>query len=183
MADDSLEGVFHYAERAYIRMQAGDILMQCLDNASDAPLHHLVESLVIAGSKNLDIFKEILTETNKRKAEVEDDLRQVIDGLNKNLENHGVKLGQQRKLTSILHLRPSRLRSMMRSQGIVEEDIQKNCVQLLKDTRDLLVSLTAHLNLLEGMERYLADWLWVIYYQRAHDGPENKRPESSEYIL
>jgi hypothetical protein len=49
MDEDALENVFSYVERAYVRMQAGDVITQCLDEGRLTPLQSLVEMLIVVG--------------------------------------------------------------------------------------------------------------------------------------
>ena len=57
---DSLENIYAYAERAYVRLQAGDVFMRCMEEASVSPMHQMVEFLVLAGPESLDVLREIL---------------------------------------------------------------------------------------------------------------------------
>ncbi len=168
MPDDSLENIYAYAERAYVRMQASDILMRCLEDASVSPMHQLVESLVLAGPESLEVLREILAETNLRKVQVDDDLQQVLSGLKTNLEGYGVRLRSIRKPLAIIRIRPVRFLSILRSQGVIDEEVQTTCLQLLRDARDLVISLQEHYALLVEIERYLEDWMWGVFYQSVH---------------
>jgi hypothetical protein len=57
---------------------------------------------------------------------------------------------------------------VLREQGITEEETQVACLQLLRDTRDLVTSLASYARLLDEIETYLQDWLWGLMYQTAH---------------
>ncbi len=183
MVDDSIENVYNYAERAYIRMQAGDVLMRCLEDASVAPMQRLVESLLVAGPENIDLLREILAETSSRKTQVEDDLQQVLVGLKANLESYGVRLRGVKKPLTLLRMRPVRFLGLLRSQGVVEEDVQTTCLQQLQDARELVTSLNVHFHLLREMEEYLKDWLWGSYYQSIHQAQLDSHPSSPGYML
>ena len=77
MPDDPLNAVYSYVERAYIRLQAGDVLIRCLDEVNPAPIHQMVESLVLAGPESIGVLKEILAEAEQRKGQILDDLHQL----------------------------------------------------------------------------------------------------------
>lgn len=170
MPDDSLENIYAFAEKAYVRMQAGDVLMRCLEDVSVAPMHQLVEALVVNGPESLEVLREILSETNHRKVEVEDDLQQVLTGLKTNLEGYGVRLKGVKKPLFLTRIRPMRFLNLMRSQGVTDEEVQTTCLQLLQDARELIASLEVHHKLLEDIAIYLDDWLWGIFYQSARFG-------------
>jgi hypothetical protein len=77
MSDDPLDAVYSYVERAYIRLQAGDVLIRCLDEANAAPIQQMVETLVLAGPGSIGVLQEILAEAEQRKAQILDDLHQL----------------------------------------------------------------------------------------------------------
>jgi hypothetical protein len=77
MADDPLDAVYSYVERAYIRLQAGDVLIRCLDEGNAVPIQQMVEGLVLAGPRSMGILQEILTEAEQHKGQIIDDLHQL----------------------------------------------------------------------------------------------------------
>ena len=83
---DPLGSVFSFVERAYLRLQASDVLTHCLEDGNTAPLQSLVEELVIAGPQSLRAIREILIEVKSRKVQLKEDLYQINsrleDGIN-----------------------------------------------------------------------------------------------------
>ena len=77
MIDDPLDAVYSYVERAYIRLQAGDILIRCLDEGNSAPIQQMVEALVLAGPRSMGVLQEILAEAEQHKGQIIDDLQQL----------------------------------------------------------------------------------------------------------
>jgi hypothetical protein len=88
MADsaDSLSSVYSFVERAYLRLQASDVLTQCLENGDTAPLQILVEDLVCAGPQSVRAIREILIEVKTRKIQLKDDLFQLKTTLETSLD-------------------------------------------------------------------------------------------------
>jgi hypothetical protein len=170
MSDDSLENIYAFAEKAYVRMQAGDVLIHCLDDSSVEPMHQMVETLLLAGPENLEVIKEILAETSQRKTQVDDDMQQVISGLKTNLEGYGIRLHSVRKPSSLSGMKPARFLKILREQGVQDEHVQTTCLQMLYDSRDLIDSLQSHYNLLAELEAYLQDWMWGVVYDSVHQG-------------
>ena len=172
MTDDSIDSVFAFAERAFIRMQAGEVLTRCLEVSSVNPMHKLVESLVLAGPESLEVFREILAETTLRKSQIQEDLEQVLNGLKTNLESYGIRFHGVSKPMTVTHMKPGRFLGVLRAQGIVEEETQTTCLQLWRDARDLVSSLNLHYNLLRDVEKYLKDWMGDVLYQSTRQGNE-----------
>ncbi|NTX00005.1 MAG: hypothetical protein HGB35_08800 [Geobacteraceae bacterium] len=95
MKDDPLQSVYSYVERAYVRLQAGDLLTRCLEESSIAPVQQLVDGLVLAGPPSLQAMREILAEASKRKAQVLDDLHQLSKEIEKSLSSYGIHLKKE----------------------------------------------------------------------------------------
>jgi hypothetical protein len=170
MAHDPLDDVYSFVERAYIRLQAGDILIRCLEEGSVGPIQGMVEGLVLAGPQSINILREIIVEAGQRKAQVMDDLNQLFHDLERSLKSYGVFLNNSRNILAMTRLTPVRFLSLLREQGITEEKIQIDCLKILRDSRELMVSLVKHIRLLEEIETYLKDWLWGLAYQSARQG-------------
>jgi hypothetical protein len=168
MKEDPLEAVHAFVERAYIRLQAGEVIMRCMDTGSSLPVHQMVEGLILAGPQSLGVLREILSESGQRKIQVIDDLHQVFNDLKKNLNHYGVQLLGVKNAGSISNLSSPRFLSMLQEQGVIDQEVQAVCVQILRESRDLIESMAGNVNLLEEIETYLADWLWGLAYQSAH---------------
>lgn len=176
MADDPLNVVYSFVERAYMRLQAGDILLRCLEEGHAGPIHQMVEGLVLAGPQSLSALREILAVTDQRRSQAVDDLHQVIADLEKSLKSYGVQLVVSGRAASLARLTPVRFLTMLREQGVTDNETQVACLQLFKESRQLMSSLVTHLRLLEEIEIYLRDWLWGLAYQSARQGETGTRP-------
>jgi len=170
MADDPLGAVYAFVERAYVRMQASDLLTQCLEEGGATPLQKLVESLVLAGPQSLSALREISEEMAARSTQLEEDRRQVYTKLEGDLKSYGVRLGGRLTPQSLARLTPVAFLALLREQGVLEEEAQLACLQLLEDTLSVMETLQKHGKLLEEMEIYLEDWMWGLIYQSARDG-------------
>ncbi len=185
MYEDPLEAVYAFVERAYVRMQAAEVLTQCLDEGRLTPLQDLVEALVLAGPDSLDALREILFEVDSRKTQLRQDQHQVFSRLEGKLGQYGVRLGKAHSPTSLMRLTPAALLALLRSQKVVNEDDQIVCLGYLREALDVMSSLMAHLYLLDEVEAYLIDWLWGLMYQSVHRGWQNERisPSKSQWLL
>jgi hypothetical protein len=169
MDDDHSSDVFDFVEHAFIRMQAGEVLTQCLDDGKLAPLQSLVETLIVAGSQSLDYLREILEEVYRRKSQITNDQHQVFVKLESELGNYAIHLGGLHSVMSLVRLTPMGFLEFLRSQKIEDEAVQMVCMQRLDEALSLLRSLNGHLHLLEDIEMYLDDWMWGLIYLAAQD--------------
>jgi len=115
MLDESLDAVFSMVEKAFMRLQAGDVLVSCLEKDDTAPMQKLVEGLVLAGPQNLTVLQEILAEASKRKSQMQDDLNQVLNETEMNLEGYGVTLPEGRTPRSMARMMSGIKRSSAQS--------------------------------------------------------------------
>lgn len=173
MADDPLGAVYAFVERAYFRLQASDVLTQCLDEGRVSPLHRMVENLVLAGPQSLSALREIQDELGTRLNQIEIDRRQVYSKLDDELKSYGVKLSGLHTPYTLTRLTPAVFLASLREQGVDREEAQLACLQSLQDALALLKTLARHEALLNDLEIYLQDWLWGMIYQIARGFEDN----------
>lgn len=163
MEDDPLHSVYAYVERAYVRLQAGDLLTRCVDENSITPVLQMVEGLILAGPQSLQALREVLAETNQRKAQVQDDLNQLHQNLDKTLRSYGIHFDRE-DLPGLVASSPERFKQMLVTQQ-ADEEAQVTCMQILRDSQELAESLSSRIDILIEIEDYLKDWLWGLAYQ------------------
>jgi hypothetical protein len=170
-SEPSLNKVYSFVEKSYLRKQAGDVLERCLDAGSTAPLQRVVEELVLAGPQSLTILREMLAESTQRKSQVLEDMHQVYIQFALALASEQIQFSGVHTALAVARLSPRRFVEMLRKQGIDEQDIrQVSSLQLLNETRLLIKQLAVQLHLLEDVERYLADWVKGVVYDAVPRG-------------
>jgi hypothetical protein len=55
--------IYAIVEKAYYRLQAGDVLTHCLEDGVTDPIHEMIQEMVLAGPQSLEALREILSET------------------------------------------------------------------------------------------------------------------------
>jgi hypothetical protein len=168
--NDPLDDVYSFVERAYTRLQAGDVLFRCLEEEDIAPIRNWVEGLVLAGPESLVVLREILNEVDQRKKQSQEDIRQVLQDFNVSLQSFGVHLKERQNARALIKMTPEGFLSMLYHQEIMQEETQISCLQLRNDTDDLIKDLETHSRMLVEIEIYISDWLWVLVYKSTHRG-------------
>lgn len=172
--DNPLDAMYAFAEQAYIRMQAGDILLRCMEQSSLEPMQELVESLVLAGPQSLSAMSEVLSETGQRRTQVQDDLQRTYGEFQNKMKEHGVRLTDAAPdALAFMQLSALRFRNLLRSQGLQEHPAQEECMQRYRETRAMMTRLKAHLQLLQDLEAYLWDWLWGLAHESIWSVPRS----------
>ena len=167
MYDDSLKPVYAFVERAYVRMQAGDIILRCLEEGTGTPMQHMVEELVLAGPDSLETLREIQEELDARRQQIKDDLHQMFADLDSRMNVFGISLSGKLTPLALAHAAPEAfdmllVQAQRRSQPA---DIEK--LSMLYEAHKMLASLAVHIDLLEELDSHLQDWLWGLVYQKA----------------
>jgi len=165
MNEDSLPAVYDFVERAYLRLQAGEVLNHCLDKGDYMPMQTLVEELVLVGPQSLAVMREIIAEVASRKAQLQDDRSQIFHKLVKNLRHYGIRLTRYYTPHSIGQANPIIFLAFLNQQGVTEDAAQLHCIRLFQDTQELMDSLGEHFKLLDEIEVYIEDWLWGLIHQ------------------
>ena len=175
--------IYAIVEKAYFRLQAGDVINHCLEDGSSAPVHALIQEMVLAGPQSLDALRAILGETAKRKAQVHDDLNQVTNQLAVILKGYGVALEKVGGSQALQSMTEQQLLYMLDEQNIIEKEARLGSIQVWKESQELLTTLIAKIRLLDQIETYLQDWLWGLTYQFIKHGEGEAEQESSQKDL
>jgi hypothetical protein len=165
MANKPASSIYAIVEKAYFRLQAGDVLTHCIEEGSSNPIHEMVQEMVLAGPQSLEAVREILGEASKRKSQVYDDLNQVTNQLSIILKGYGVSLEPGSDHQALESLTESKLLDLMDQQGVRENETRASSLQVMHDSQELINTLNGKILLLENIETYLQDWLWGLTYQ------------------
>ncbi len=170
MVNKPKSSIYTIVEKAYFRLQAGDVLTRCLEDGSMDPLREMIQEMVIAGPQSLEAIREILGETVKRKSQVHDDLSQVTNQLGIILKGYGISLEKQGGNQVLMSLTEQKLLEIMDEQDITESESRSSSVLVLRDSHDLISTLNIKIGMLENIETYLQDWLLGLTYQHIRHG-------------
>src|SRR4030065_1290452 len=120
MENKPLASIYSIVEKAYFRLQAGDVITHCLEEGSTGPIHEMIQEMVLAGPQSLDALREILSEALKRKVQVYDDLNQVTNQLSIILKGYGINLERQGGNQALQSLNEDQLLEMLDEQNIFD---------------------------------------------------------------
>ena len=63
-----LDDLLNFAHQSYVRMEAEQLISECLELGTPAPFNDMVEGLVLAGTSSLMLLREILDEVLSAKS-------------------------------------------------------------------------------------------------------------------
>ena len=135
--------IYSIVEKAYFRLQAGDVLSHCLEDGSTDPVHEMLKEMVLAGPQSLEALREILAEAMKRKTQVYDDLNQVTNQLSIIFKGYGVSLEKQGGNQILQSMKEDQLLKILDEQNVIENEARTGCLQVFRDSQELMSTLTA----------------------------------------
>ncbi len=171
---DALDDLLSLAERAYLRMQASQLIAQCLDEGDAAMLEDLLHQLVLAGAPSLVALQEIREEIRATSRSLRREGSEVGRKLSEALEGLGIGLPKDLSpmLAGMARAGLSRsLREQVRqaASGLTAEE--RRLVDVLWDeAHDRVATIARRLVLLRRLEAAVSDWLECVAYQAARSG-------------
>lgn len=172
----ALDDLLSIAERAYVRMQAGELISQCLDQGDQVPLDNLVQQLVLAGAPSLSILREILEEIRSTRSTLRQEGLAVRQDLREALAGFGVHLPK------LLSADPPEAFRRICGQGLREEireaarelaaEDQAVLDEICVDAGERVAKIASRLAVLGHLDSSVRDWLASLAYEAAHANQE-----------
>jgi hypothetical protein len=172
------------AERVYVRMQAEQLIRQCLDRGDPAPFNALLENLVLAGVSSLGVLREIQEELQSAKTHLGREGMSVRQDLVQALSEFGVQLPQ------LLSAEAPDVFRRICSQGLredarraapprLEADDERLLQEICTEAGTRVSGIARRLSLLKRMEKVVTDWqegLLFEAFQERETPAAPKRP-------
>lgn len=173
---DQHQFFFELAERTYLRFQVADVLMQCFELKNSEPLYRFIEELILPGPHPVVDLQEVLSEANRKRIELQDEMRQIIVEVNQENQGSGIKveglvdlLALEVMTSSQSEINPTEEQAELEGlgEGIIypakERNIKIN--KIIAEYMELFTQITVLLDI----EQYLKDWLWGMAYEAFHE--------------
>jgi hypothetical protein len=171
-----LDDLLNFAHQSYVRMEAEQLISECLELGDPAPFNDLIEGLVLAGTSSLILLREVLDEVLSIKSSLAQEGLGVRQDLVDALSEFGVHLPQLLYIDAPEVFRQisneySQFGFNRISDLIGREDevlLKEICVEVSERVR-----LIAHrLAMVKGFEDSVRDWMRCLAYEamRSRDG-------------
>ena len=168
-----LDELLSITERSYIRLEAEQLITQCLDWGDAAPFFRLLEELVLAGASSLGILREVLGAIRSMKAELTQEGLNLRRDLMNAMAEFGVALPNLlstdapeafRQICS-LELR-QRVRELAGSLDLEDQTLLD---ELCIEAGNKVTSIAGRMAILRQLESSVLDWVRGLAYEAAHD--------------
>jgi hypothetical protein len=174
-----LDDLLSIAERAYVRMQAGQLISQCLEQGDASPFNGLVEQLVLAGAPSLAVLREIDDEIRSIRSSLRQEGMAVRQHLKEAFAGFGLHMPQLLSLDppeTYRNICGPGLRNAVRdaSRVMTAED-QALLDELCVEAGERVSAIASRLALLGRLHGTVEDWLSSLAYEAARDAPPPDR--------
>ncbi len=169
---DPIGELLSFAERSYVRMQAEQLILQCLQDRDPKPFYGLVNELVAAGAPSLVILREVQEVLRFIRTELTRDGRSVRKDLVEAMAEFGVYVPDVLAADSpvaFLQMCKRSFREDIRTQGakLEVEDVDL-LEEICLEAGQKVTVIAAKVRLLGELESTINDWLVGLAYEAAH---------------
>lgn len=175
-----LDNLLTYAEKSYIRLEAEQLIADCLGQGDTLPFDQLIKELVLAGSASLIVLREILDAIRAKKTTLSQEGIGVRQDLMDAMAEFGVYLPELLSAEA-----PEAFRQIC-SQGL-RQQVRELAIQLEVEDESLLEEICAEAGdrvsrvakrmvLLMRLEASVLDWIKGLVYEAAHTVDLNDLP-------
>jgi hypothetical protein len=178
----ALDDLISFAERTYVRLEAEQLIEDCLIKANPEPLNKLLEELVMAGTDSLVVLREILIVIRSVKSTLNQEGMGVQHDLKKTLSQFGVSLpripstGIQESFWQIYHY--GLYQEITAHAPWLEIEDQLLLEEICNEAGKRVAQIVRRLVLLKGLEEHVLDWINGMIYEIAHSS--NFSPRTSQ---
>lgn len=177
-------GLLEIAERAFVRMQAEQLIADCLDRADVEPLNDLVEGLVLEGPSSIGVLREILEEIRTTRGSLVRESLEVRQELEDTLGEFGAEVTSLPLVSGPLESPQNEEADPLEKarRKAPEWDLGEEILiaQVYKDAKDRVSAITRKVVMLSGLEASVKDWFDCLAYEatRERDAARRERKDS-----
>ena len=181
-----LDELLSFAHQSFIRLEAEQLIQECLEREDAAPMNTLLEGLVLGGAPSLFLLREVLEEVLNTKSALSQEGFGIRQDLKDALSEFGVNIPQllsvnapeaiQRIFDQDFPLHSDHTADAMLAEN--EALLEEICVE----ASERVVAIDKRLSLINGIEESIRDWISSLAYEAAHYGVEDSSPSSNSYI-
>ena len=169
---DPLDEILTYAERSYIRLEAEQLIQECVDQRDSRTFDKLLQELVFAGSNSIIVLREILETIRDMKSNLSQEGLGVRQDLMDAMAEFGLHLPEllavdapesfRRICSHGLRIQIGELASEL---AIEDEDLLE---EICSEASERVSMIGRQMTILIGLENSVNDWLESLAYEVVH---------------
>ena len=181
-----LDDLLNFAHQSYVRMEAEQLISECLELGDPEPFNDLVEGLVLAGTSSLMLLGEVLEEVLSAKSLLSREGLGVRQDLVDAFSEFGVHLPQLlyldapeafRQVSSkYLNFNFSNLSGKLRSED------ESLLVEICLEAGERVKQISRRLTMITGCEESVRDWMRCLAYEGMQKRDDLESGPTTHYV-
>lgn len=172
--DEPLDELLSFAERTYVRMQAEQLINDCLQRGDPDPFYELLAELILAGAPSLAILREVQDVIRVMKSELSRDGMSVRQDLIQAMSEFGIYLPRILSAEAPDAFRQICSRSLRDHVRNLASNLELEDINLLEEicieAGGKVTSIAGQMAILTQLEASVHDWMEGLAYEAAHEG-------------
>lgn len=164
-----LDDLLNFAHRSYVRLEAEQLILECLELEDVSPFNDLLEKMVLAGGTSLYLLREVLEEVLSTKSQLNQEELGVRQDLMDTLTEFGVSVPELLYADGPEALRRIFDRTLQEQIRINSHLLRAGDEVLLEeicaDASDRVMKIARRVALLKMLEEAVRDWMGSLAYE------------------
>ena len=181
-----LDDLLNFAHQSYVRMEAEQLISECLELGDPSPFNDMVEGLVLAGTSSLMLLREILDEVLNVKSMLSQEGLGIRQDLVDALGEFGVHLPQLLYVDAPEAFRQLSSRHLRYGLSNVSANLQSEDELLLEEicleAGERVKQIGRRLTMISHFEDSIRDWMRCLAYEAMQRRDEHGNTASNSFI-
>lgn len=169
MLSNPLEDLLNFAQHSYVRMEAEQLIQECLALNDVGPFNKMVEALVFDGPSSIYLLREVLEEVQSAKSilskeglGVRQDMMEALTEFDVHLPNL-LSVKAQDDFRQI-YLQSKNLKNSIREAKLNTED-EELLLEIWSEAGERVLEIAGRLDFVKHMEGIIRDWIGSLAYE------------------
>ena len=181
-----LDDLLNFAHQSYVRMEAEQLINECLELGDPAPFNDMVEGLVLAGTSSLMLLREILDEVLNVKSILSQEGLGIRQDLVDALGEFGVHLPQLLYVDAPEAFHQLSSRHLKYGLSHISADIHSEDEILLEEicleAGERVKQIGRRLTMITNFEESIRDWMRCLAYEVMQRRDDQGSTSSNNYV-
>jgi hypothetical protein len=181
-----LDDLLNFAHQSYVRMEAEQLISECLELGDPEPFNSLVEGLVLAGTSSLMLLREVLDEVLNVKSLLSREGLGVRQDLVDAFSEFGVHLPQLLYLDTLeaFYQVSSKYPNLnfKNLSGKLRSEDEVLLVEICLEAGERVKQISRRLMMVNGFEESVRDWMRCLAYEAMHTTDDLESGSTTDYI-
>jgi hypothetical protein len=181
-----LDDLLNFAHQSYVRMEAEQLISECLELGDPSPFNDMVEGLVLAGTSSLILLREILEEVLNVKSMLSQEGLGIRQDLVDALGEFGVHVPQLLYVDAPDDFRQISNKHLKYGLGDLSANLRSEDELLLEEicleAGERVKQIGNRLTMISHFEESVRDWMRCLAYEAMQRRDDHGSPSSGKYI-